>query len=50
LSATARPDVWIVLRADSGFAREAFMAWCDAQGVDYLFGLAKNPRVYLNLI
>jgi hypothetical protein len=37
--------VRIVLRADSGFAREALMSWCEANGVDYLFGLAKNERL-----
>jgi hypothetical protein len=39
------PAVKIVLRADSGFAREALMAWCEANGVDYLFGLARNARL-----
>jgi hypothetical protein len=39
------PEVRIILRADSGFAREALMAWCEAQAVDYLFGLAKNTRL-----
>ena len=39
------PQVRIVLRADSGFAREALMAWCEATGVDFLFGLAKNARL-----
>jgi hypothetical protein len=39
------PEVRIVLRADSGFAREALMAWCEANEVDYLFGLAKNKRL-----
>jgi Transposase DDE domain group 1 len=39
------PEVRIILRADSGFAREALMAWCEAHGVDYLFGLAKNKRL-----
>ena len=39
------PKVRIILRADSGFAREALMAWCEANGVDYLFGLAKNKRL-----
>jgi len=39
------PSVRIVLRADSGFAREALMAWCEAHGVDYLFGLAQNKRL-----
>jgi hypothetical protein len=37
--------VRIVLRADSGFAREGLMAWCEAQGVDYVFGLARNQRL-----
>lgn len=39
------PRVRIVLRADSGFAREALMAWCEDNGVDYLFGLARNVRL-----
>jgi DDE family transposase len=39
------PDVAIVLRADSGFCRDYLMRWCEANGVDYLFGLAKNQRL-----
>jgi hypothetical protein len=39
------PQVRILLRADSGFAREALMQWCETNGVDYLFGLAKNDRL-----
>jgi len=39
------PQVRILLRADSGFAREGLMAWCEHNGVDYLFGLAKNSRL-----
>ncbi len=39
------PRTRILLRADSGFAREELMAWCEANGVDYLFGLAKNDRL-----
>jgi hypothetical protein len=39
------PRVRILLRADSGFAREALMAWCEENRVDYLFGLAKNERL-----
>src|SRR5271168_4025946 len=39
------PRVRILLRADSGFAREDLMAWCEAYGVDFLFGLAKNERL-----
>ena len=39
------PKVRIVLRADSGFAREELMAWCESNAVDYLFGLARNTRL-----
>jgi DDE family transposase len=39
------PHVRILLRADSGFAREALMAWCEQNRVDYLFGLARNGRL-----
>jgi hypothetical protein len=42
---TRWPAVRIVLRADSGFARDALMGWCEVNGVDYLFGLAKNERL-----
>ena len=36
------PEVGVLLRADSGFARDALMAWCENNGVDFLFGLAKS--------
>jgi hypothetical protein len=39
------PRVRIILRADSGFARESLMQWCEANRIDYLFGLARNPRL-----
>ena len=39
------PQVQIVVRGDSGFCREHLMRWCEANGVDYLFGLAKNSRL-----
>jgi hypothetical protein len=41
----AWPEVQIVLRGDSGFCREHLMCWCEAQRVDYIFGLAKNRRL-----
>ena len=41
----AWPEVRILLRGDSGFCREELMAWCEAEGVDYLFGLAQNARL-----
>jgi hypothetical protein len=39
------PTTRILLRGDSGFAREALMAWCEANRVDFLFGLARNERL-----
>src|SRR5205809_1930094 len=42
---TRWPRVRILLRADSGFAREALMAWCEKNRVDYVFGLARNDRL-----
>jgi Transposase DDE domain group 1 len=39
------PHTRIVLRADSGFARDALMGWCEAHAVDYIFGLARNARL-----
>jgi hypothetical protein len=39
------PRTRILLRADSGFAREDLMAWCEANGIDFLFGLAQNERL-----
>jgi len=39
------PRTRILLRADSGFAREELMGWCEKAGVDYLFGLARNKRL-----
>jgi hypothetical protein len=43
------PRVRIVLRADSGFARDRLMAWCEDNRVDYVFGLARNARLELRL-
>jgi hypothetical protein len=39
------PKTRILLRGDSGFAREELMAWCEANRVDFLFGLARNERL-----
>jgi hypothetical protein len=39
------PKVKILLRADSGFCREELMRWCEENGVDYVFGLARNDRL-----
>jgi hypothetical protein len=39
------PETRIIVRGDSGFCREDLMSWCEAQGVDYVLGLAKNSRL-----
>jgi hypothetical protein len=39
------PRVKILLRADSGFARDELMTWCEANHVDYVFGLPRNERL-----
>lgn len=39
------PQTRIVLRADSGFARDALMSWCEGHEVEYVFGLARNARL-----
>jgi hypothetical protein len=41
----AWPDTEIWLRADSGFARDELMTWCEENRVDYVFGLARNERL-----
>jgi hypothetical protein len=43
------PQVRIIVRADSGFAREAIMSWCEANGVFYCLGLARNERLQKEL-
>src|SRR5688572_11995426 len=42
---TKWPRVHILVRGDSGFCRDAMMDWCERRGIDYVFGLAKNPRL-----
>jgi hypothetical protein len=39
------PQVQIVIRGDSGFCREEILRWCEDNGVDYVLGLAQNPRL-----
>jgi Transposase DDE domain group 1 len=41
----AWPGVEVVIRADSGFCREEILRWCEGNGVGYIIGLAKNPRL-----
>lgn len=38
--------VKILIRGDSAYSREEIMAWCeDETDIDYVFGLAENPRL-----
>jgi hypothetical protein len=46
----AWPAVKITIRGDSGFCREELMAWCEANGVDYVLGLAKNERLKAEIV
>src|SRR5690606_38774764 len=39
------PRTRILLRGDSGFAREGLMAWCETNRVDFPFGRARNARL-----
>ena len=39
------PNTTIVLRADSGFCRDALMSWAEQAGVHYVIGVAKNSRL-----
>jgi hypothetical protein len=41
----AWPEVKIIVRGDSGFCRNELMSWCESNGVDYVFGLARNRRL-----
>jgi len=41
----AWPEVKIILRGDCGFCRNELMSWCEGNGVDYVLGLARNPRL-----
>ena len=39
------PEVRITLRGDSGFCRDELMSWCEQNGVEYVFGFARNERL-----
>ena len=45
----AWPSTRIVVRGDSGFCREQIMAWCESEGIGYVFGIARNPRLVRRL-
>jgi hypothetical protein len=39
------PELRVIVRADSGFARDNLMAWCESNDVDFVLGLARNKRL-----
>ena len=43
------PQVRILVRADSGFSTDELMSWCEANEVDYVFGMARNKRLLRRL-
>ena len=40
------PDTAIMLRGDGHYGRPEIMAWCEANGVDYIFGLLGNRALH----
>jgi len=43
------PKTRIHIRGDAGFCRDAIMAWCEANHVRYVLGLARNARLQRTL-
>jgi hypothetical protein len=39
------PQVQLIVRGDSAYARDDIMSWCEARKIDYVFGLAGNERL-----
>ncbi|WP_420632577.1 IS1380 family transposase [Candidatus Palauibacter sp.] len=39
------PNVQLLVRADSAYAREEIMAFCEARNIHYVIGLARNDRL-----
>ena len=40
------PDTAITLRGDGHYGRPEIMAWCEANGIDYVFGLPGNKMLH----
>ena len=47
---TMWPKTHIIIRGDSGFCRNEIMDWCEANGVDYVLGLARNKRLQTEIM
>jgi hypothetical protein len=44
------PDTRITLRGDGHYGRPEPMAWCEANGIDYIFGLPGNRALHADLV
>ena len=44
-SARHWPNTRLTIRGDGHYGRPEVMAWCEANGIDYIFGLAGNAVV-----
>lgn len=44
------PDTRITLRGDGHYGRPEIMAWCEANGVDYVFGLPGNKALHADAV
>jgi len=42
-------NVQIMLRGDSDFSKDDLMSWCEENGINYVFGMRKNPRLLKEL-
>ena len=42
---TRWPNTRILVRADSDFARDALMAWCEGNDVEFVLGFGRNERL-----
>jgi len=40
------PNIQIIVRGDSGFCREKIIRFCEDNNASYIFGLARNKRLY----
>ncbi|MBP6783973.1 MAG: IS1380 family transposase [Verrucomicrobiales bacterium] len=43
------PEARVILRADSGFARDEIFSWCEANNLFYVTGMAKNAALLRHL-
>ena len=47
---SAWPKTQIVLRGDADFGRDPIMSFCEENGIDFVFGLSRNPRLQKRIV